>query len=203
MSAREKKLRGLIFVISGPSGSGKTTLRDNLFKDIELRKRLVKSVSLTTRKKRSGERSGRDYFFITKDEFSRRLKAKKILEWTRYLGYYYATPRDFVEKQLEAGKNIALCLDLKGALYINRLYPDNSVTIFILPPSLESLRKRIELRCSKTKKEEVGMRLKLAKKELRACARYDYSLVNENLTKAAKELKGIILKKLNNQTIAR
>ena len=203
MSARRRKLRGLIFVISGPSGSGKTTLRDNLFKDRELRKRLVKSVSLTTRKKRSGERSGRDYFFITKGEFSRRLKQKKILEWTRYLGYYYATPRDFVEKQLKAGKNIALCLDLKGVVYINRLYPKNSVSIFILPPSLLALRKRIEGRCSKTKKEEVGMRLKLAKKELRACARHDYSLVNRNLTKAARELKSIILKELNNQTNAR
>ena len=197
MSARRRKLRGLIFVISGPSGSGKTTLRDNLFKDRELRKRLVKSVSLTTRKKRSGERSGRDYLFITKDEFNRRLKQKKILEWTRYLGYYYATPRDFVEKQLKAGKNIALCLDLKGVVYINRLYPKNSVSIFILPPSLLALRKRIEGRCSKTKKEEIGERLKLAEKELRACAKYDYSLVNKNLTKATKELKDIVLKELD------
>jgi len=192
-----EKIKGLIFIISGPSGSGKTTLRDKLFEDKRLKSELVKSVSLTTRKKRSGEKSGRDYFFITKDEFSSRLKANKIFEWTRYLGYYYATARDFVEKQLKQGKNIILCLDLKGAFKIKKLYQNNSVSIFVLPPSLEALRSRIRKRCSRTRKKEIGERLKLARKELLASHRYDYVLINKNLTQATKELKAIILKEIS------
>ena len=197
MKPGTEKFKGLIFVISGPSGSGKTTLRDKLFEDKGLKDEFVKSVSLTTRKKRSGEKSGRDYFFITKDEFNSRLKANKILEWTRYLGYYYATARDFVEKQLKQGKNIILCLDLKGALTIKKLYQKNSVSIFILPPSLGALRRRIKGRCSRTRKKEIGERLKLARKELLASHRYDYSVANKNLTQATKELKAIILKELS------
>ncbi|MBU0709962.1 MAG: guanylate kinase, partial [Candidatus Omnitrophica bacterium] len=104
----------MIFVISGPSGSGKTTLRDKLLEDQELiREGLTKSVSLTTRPRREGERNRQDYSFITEKQFKLKLKGKKILEWTKYLGYHYATPRDFVEQQLKRGKSVILCLDLK------------------------------------------------------------------------------------------
>lgn len=188
------KNRKLIFVISGPSGSGKTTLLKELLKHKELKKRLIKSLSFTTRPQRQGEQNKRDYFFITKAEFKQRRQAKKILEWTRYLGYYYATPRDFLDKQLKKGKHIILCLDLKGALKIKRLYPKNTVTIFIMPPSLEALHNRIEGRCNKTKQEEIKQRLKLAREELLASRKYDYCLVNKNLSQAVKELQGIILK---------
>ncbi len=184
----------MIFVMSGPSGSGKTTLRDKLLKDREFSRHFVKSVSLTTRKRRSGERDKRDYIFINGPEFKKRLKQKKILEWTKYLGYYYATPRDFVDKQLEKRKNIILCLDLKGSLRIKRLYPGQCVTIFILPPSIKALQRRIEGRCNKTEKEEIRRRLESARQELTEAGRYDYCIVNKNLTQAAKELKGIILK---------
>lgn len=193
----QRKLKGRIFVIGGPSGSGKTTLRDKLFKDKELRGRVIKSVSLTTRKKRSAEINGRDYFFITRQEFLRLLKAKKILEWTRYLGYYYATQKDLIERELAEGRSVILCLDLKGASRIKRLYPKNSTTIFILPPSLAILRKRIELRCSRTKQEEIGERIKLARQELRSRWQYDFTLVNEDLAKAVRQLKVIVLKELN------
>ncbi len=185
---------GLIFVISGPSGSGKTTLRDKLLTDRDLRGQFVKSVSFTTRQKRSGERNRKDYLFITEGEFKKRLRAKKILEWTKYLGYYYATSKDFVDKQLANCKNIILCLDLKGALRIKRLYPNNSLTIFIVPPSIKSLRQRIEGRCNRTKKEEIQKRLRLAKKELSCAGKYDFTVVNKNLSQAVRELKGIILK---------
>ena len=198
MKTNRDKLKGLIFVISGPSGSGKTTLLEKLLKDKELGKRLIKSVSLTTRPKRSAERDKKDYFFITQGEFSRKLKSKKILEWTKYLGYYYATPKDLLENELKKGKHILLCLDLKGARSIKRLYPKNSVTVFVIPPSLQSLKKRIEGRCNKTKKEEIGKRLKLAREELSACGWYDYSLANKNLNRAVKKLKGIILKESGN-----
>lgn len=189
---RRKKI-GLIFVICGPSGSGKTTLRDRLLRSRELRKKFVKSISLTTRSKRSGERQGREYFFITHEEFRRKLKAGKILEWTRYLGYYYATPCEFFKSQIQKGENLLLCLDLKGTLALKRIYPKQAVTIFILPPSLEALRSRIEGRCSKTKKGEINQRLRLARRELLLSSRHDYSVVNINLAQAVKELKGIIL----------
>lgn len=190
----QSKNRGLIFVVSGPSGSGKTTLRDELLKDGVLRKRLEKSVSFTTRPKRSGERDGREYFFITREKFLRNLEAKKILEWTKYLGYYYATSKEFVERVLKRNKSILLCLDLKGAFKIKQLYPNNTVTIFIAPPSLAALRGRIEARCNRTGREEIAKRLKLARRELLAAPRYDYCVANKNLHRAAKELKEIILK---------
>lgn len=189
----------MIFVISGPSGSGKTTLRDKLLQDKELKSYFVKSISFTTRRKRSAEINKKDYIFINKPEFKKLLKLKKILEWTKYLGYYYATSRDFVDKQIARQESIILCLDLKGALKIKKLYPRNSVTIFILPPSIKELRQRIEGRCNKTKKEEIHKRLALAEKEVSCAGRYDYSVVNDNLARATEELKDIILKESVNK----
>ena len=188
---------GLLFVVSGPSGSGKTTLALNLLKQARLRGKVIKSISFTTRKKRSGERQNKDYFFISEPEFRRLLKAKKILEWTRYLGYYYGTPKDFIDRQLGQGKNILLCLDLKGAMLLKRYYPRQTVTIFVVPPSLKELRARIAGRCHQTVQEEVRRRLKLAKRELRCTKKYDYCLANKNFTQALKRLQGIVLKKID------
>jgi guanylate kinase len=188
--------KGKIVVISGPSGSGKTTLREELLQDEELGKRFVKSVSFTTRRKRSCERNNKDYIFISEPEFKKRLKAKKILEWTKYLGYYYATSKDFVDKQLARRKNIILCLDLKGALRIKKLYPRDSLTIFIAPPSIKALQHRIEGRCNKTREEEIQRRLELARQELSDASKHDYRVVNKNLAQAAEELKGIILNRV-------
>lgn len=192
-----KQVPGLIFVITGPSGSGKTTLLKNLLKVQGLKNRLSKSISFTTRPKRPGEKNKKDYFFISEREFKHKQKKEKILEWTRYLGYYYATPKDFIEQHLENGKNVILCLDLKGALKIKRLYPKNTITIFIMPPSLEALQERIKKRSHKVNKEEVRLRTILAKKELKAQGSYDYCVVNKDLGLAAKELKDIILNKIN------
>jgi len=185
---------GKILVISGPSGSGKTTLRDCLLKDKKVKSLFAKSVSFTTRRKRTGEINGRDYFFISDNEFNKKLRANKILEWTRYLGYYYATSRDFVSARLKKGENIILCLDLKGALKVKKLFPKNSVTIFIKPPSIKELKRRIEQRCTKTDKKEILKRLKLAKTEILSAPRYDYMVVNKNLKQACNKLQGIVLK---------
>jgi guanylate kinase len=185
----------MIFVLSGPSGSGKTTLRDLLLKDKALRKLFVKSISLTTRPMRPGEREGRDYFFINESTFNNLRKNKRILEWTKYLGYYYGTKKDLLEGSLDKGKNIVLCLDFKGARRIKTLYPQKAVTIFILPPSLEELRNRIEKRALGTKKQEISRRIMRAAKELKNMPEYDYALKNINLIQAVKKLKGIILKK--------
>lgn len=191
------KPKGLIFVISGPSGSGKTTLLKSLLKTPDLKHRLVKSISFTSRPKRSHEKDGKDYFFLNEKEFKQKLKAQKILEWTRYLGYYYATPKDFIERQLKKNKHVILCLDLKGTAKLKRLYPKNTVTIFVLPPSLKALRVRIRKRCLKTKKEEILQRIKLARQELLVSRRYDYRLRNQELNQAVRELKGIILKEIH------
>jgi guanylate kinase len=193
---RSRKLKGLIFIISGPSGSGKTTLVQKLFSNVKLRNKLVRSISLTTRPKRSGEKGKKDYFFVSAKQFAQEKKAKKILEWTKYLGYYYATPRDFLERQLERAKHVILCLDLRGAFALKRQYPNNAVTIFIIPPSLNALLDRITSRCNKTKEEEVRRRLKLAKEELLAAGKYDYCVVNEDFSQASKQLQGIILKEV-------
>ncbi len=193
---RERKPQGKIFVISGPSGSGKTTLLKRALLDKLLKHKLAKSVSVTTRAKRSGERQGRDYFFVRPEEFRRLNKAKKILEWTRYLGYHYGTKKDFLEEKLKKGRHLALCLDLRGALKLKKLYPKNAVTIFVEPPSINELRKRIEGRCSRTRQEEVEKRIKLAVGELGNSRHYDYIVKNKNLAKAETCLKGIILKEI-------
>jgi guanylate kinase len=190
--------KGLIFVISGPSGSGKTTLAQKLIQSKALKNKLIKSVSFTTRPKRQGERDNRDYFFISEREFQEKRKAKKILEWTKYLHYYYATPKEFVDRQLDQGKHILLCLDFKGALEVKRLYPQNTITIFVTPPSLVALQDRIRKRCRQTKKEEIKQRLKLARQELAVAKRYNYCVVNRDLQQAVKELQGIILQETQN-----
>jgi len=196
VSQNQIRKNGLIFVISGPSGSGKTTLLSGVLKVPGLRGKLARSISLTTRPKRSGERSGKDYFFISSKQFLELRKAKKILEWTRYLGYYYATPRVFIERQIKKGKNIALCLDLKGALRLKRFFPDNTVLIFVKPPSIKVLLERISRRCRHTEPQEIKGRIQLAKLEIGGSRAYDYRLVNKNFEKTVKELKGIILKEL-------
>ena len=188
--------KGLIFVLSGPSGSGKTTLANKLITDRRLRRSFAKSISYSTRPRRANEKEGRDYFFINERQFRERLKAKKILEWTRYLGYYYATPRDLVDRHLAKGRHLVLCLDIKGALRVKSLYPESAVTIFIRPPSIAVLRDRIKKRGCKTCDKEVKKRLMLAKKELMSAKIYDYSVTNDNLSHVVRKLKGIILNKI-------
>ncbi|MFH0912926.1 MAG: guanylate kinase [Candidatus Omnitrophota bacterium] len=187
---------GLVFILSGPSGSGKTTLLKGILRRKDLKNQLARSVSLTTRPKRSGERDGRDYFFISAEQFKEARKAKKILEWTRYLGYYYATPKALIDCKLKRAKNLILCLDLKGAFVLKRRYPCNVVTIFVMPPSLDTLLGRITRRCRSTRDEEVRQRLGLAQEEVRVAARYDYCVVNKNLSEATRQLKDIILKEI-------
>ena len=193
----QKKYKGLIFVVSGPSGSGKSTLLARLLRQKPIRQRLARAISFTTRPKRSGEKNGRDYFFISQKRFKLLQKAKKFIEWTRYLGYYYATPQDFIERQHKKSRHIILCLDLKGASEVRRIYPKNTITIFVLPPSLEALAERIKRRCHKTRKEEIQKRLRLAKQELLAGRRYNYCLVNKDLGEVTRQLKEIILNEIS------
>ena len=186
--------QGKIFVISGPSGSGKTTLLTSLIKEKKIAKLLVKSCSITTRPKRWKEREGKEYFFVKTPEFKHRLKTKKILEWTKYLGYYYGTPKGPLEKQLKSGRNVGLCLDLKGARGLKKLYPKNTVTIFVIPPSLQVLKERIQNRGRQINHQDVAQRMLLAGRELQAVNKFDYCLLNKNLSAALLELKSIFLR---------
>ncbi|MDI6758281.1 MAG: guanylate kinase [Candidatus Omnitrophota bacterium] len=193
---REQKRRGVIFAVSGPSGSGKTTLLKKILGNKKLGNKLIKSISFTTRPRRLRERKDKDYFFISEKEFKQRKAAGEIVEWTKYLDHYYGTPKEFLTRQLGQGKNIILCLDEKGVLSIERLYPKTTVTIFIVPPSISELRERIEARCNKTKKEEIKKRLKLANNELLFSRKYDYRIFNKDLGLAIKELQGIVLSEI-------
>jgi guanylate kinase len=183
---------GKIFVISGPSGSGKTTLARRLLADKKFAGKLARSVSFTTRPKRSGEKNKKDYYFVNEKEFKKQLRAKKILEWTRYLGYYYGTAKEFIDRQLRKARGVILCLDLKGAKIIKRLYPQSAVTIFVLPPSVVELSRRIRKRSSETKKEEIQKRIRLARREIAASRAYDYRIANQDLKIATRRLAAII-----------
>lgn len=188
-----KKRKALIFVISGTSGSGKTTLAKKILKQPQFRNKFVKPISFTTRPKRPGERQGRDYIFISTREFQRLFKAKKILEHTRYLGYDYGTSSNRMEQALNKGLHIILCLDMKGALFVKKKYPDRTITIFVKPPSLSIIKQRILGRWANTNRKELNQRLQLATRELGYAKHYDYCLINDNLNKAIKEIRNIIL----------
>ena len=144
-----------IFVVSGPSGSGKTTLVGKVLAHRSLKDLLKRSISFTTREKRTNEVDGLDYFFISKEDFEVLRKRKKILEWTTYLGYYYGTAKDYIEAQMGKSCGLMLCLDIKGAKQIKKIYSKQTVTIFVLPPSVEVLAERIKNRRKKTKESEV------------------------------------------------
>lgn len=183
-------------MVSGPSGSGKTTLARRVLESRALKGKLFRSVSFTTRLRRSGERNKKDYVFLSPAEFLKMRRAGKFLEWTRYLGQYYATSREFLDRQLARHRHIILCLDARGARSIRGQYPRESVTIFVLPPSRRELSGRIKNRCHKTRDEEVSRRLELAKDEMRLAGNYDYRLVNKKLPLAISRLRQIILKEI-------
>ncbi len=185
-----------LFVVSGPSGSGKTTLVNKVLTHRSLKDLLKKSVSFTTREKRSNEVEGLDYFFISKQDFEVLRKRKKILEWTSYLGYYYGTAKDYIEAQLGKSCGLIFCLDIKGAKQIKKIYPKQSVTIFILPPSIEVLSDRIKNRCQKTLETEILQRVKLASKEIAQKDKFDYTIINDDLDLATEQLKDIVIQEL-------
>jgi len=178
---------GCLFVISAPSGAGKSTLCKMLlerFPDIRF------SVSHTTRKPRSGETDGKDYYFITKDEFVKGTESGRWAEWAEVHGNFYGTSAEFLDKSLNAGNDILLDIDVQGTLQILRQYPE-SITIFILPPSIEILRDRLKSRSTDTP-EVIASRLSNAEKEMAQKDRYRHIIVNDSLPETAGELISII-----------
>ncbi|MBU4377291.1 MAG: guanylate kinase [Candidatus Omnitrophica bacterium] len=178
---------GKLFIISAPSGSGKTTLCELLKKKVP---RLARSVSVTTRPPRRGERNGRDYIFLTKKEFEKRKRSGGLLEWARNFGRYYGTPKERVLKLLKSGKDVILAIDVKGAMKVKRLYP-GGVFVFIVPPSLHELKKRLKRRGTDGAKE-IKKRIEIAQKEMSYLPMYNYAVTNESINKAVAKLEAII-----------
>ncbi len=182
------KEKGKLIVISGPSGAGKSTV---VFKAIEGREDICFSTSVTTRKPRPGEVDGREYFFVDLDRFREMVENDELLEHAEYVANSYGTPRAYVEEKLDAGLNVLLDIEVQGARQIHEKKPD-AVMIFIIPPSLEELERRLKGRGTDTERA-IEARLIRARQEYQEADFYDYIIINDDADKAAKELSAIIL----------
>ena len=175
--------KGKIIIISGPSGSGKTTLYKKL---LENHSSLVKSISVTTRPKRPGEIHGKDYIFVTPEKFLYKIKAGHFLEHQKVFGNYYGTPSKSVKDLLKSGKNVLLCIDVKGANVVIKKF-SNAKRIFIKTPTLSELKKRLLKRASENA-ISADIRLKTARDELKESKKYDHIIINDDLNSAFQKL---------------
>jgi guanylate kinase len=180
---------GNLFIISAPSGAGKTTLCKAVLDRIP---NMLYSVSYTTRKPRKGEQNGIDYYFITEDDFKNRIKNGKWAEWAEVYGNYYGTSSEFIDKGLAAGSDILLDIDFQGTLQILDQYHD-SVTIFIMPPSLDILKLRLKSRETDSK-HVISRRIEVANKEMENKDFYRHVIINDKLSVAVADLISVIEK---------
>ena len=182
--------KGLLIVISGPSGVGKGTVLKEVVKDPELN--IGYSISMTTREKRPGEENGVNYYFVTRDEFHKAVENGELLEWTEFVGNCYGTPVKEVERLRNEGKNVLLEIEQDGCSQVRKKVPD-TLSIFIIPPSMKELERRIRSR--KTEPEEiVQQRLAKAAKEMNNLKDYKYVVCNEDVKLAADIIRVIILR---------
>lgn len=178
---------GFLLIISAPSGTGKSTVCRKL---LERDRTLRYSVSCSTRAPRPGEVDGKHYHFLTLEEFKKRIRSGEFLEWAVVHGNYYGTPKRFIERESESGRVVVLDVDVQGAASIKKR-AKHVVTVFLLPPSWESLKER--LRARKDARESVETRLANARKELTHAEDYDYLVVNDSLATAVKQVESIIV----------
>ena len=183
---------GKVFVITGPSGVGKGTLIELLLERVP---QLELSVSATTREPRSGEEDGRDYHFLTPDEFDQRVEAGDFLEHATYSGNRYGTLRQEVERRLSEGRSVVLEIEVQGARQVRVAMPE-AVLIFIAPPDPAALRQRLEGRGTDSQ-EAIERRLRTAEIELEAQAEFAHVIVNDDVQKAAAELEGLVREQLS------
>ena len=179
--------KGIIIVVSGFSGAGKGTLMKELTKKYD---NYALSVSATTRNPRPGEVNGREYFFVTNEEFEKLINENGLIEHAGYVDHYYGTPRKFVEDKLSQGIDVILEIEIQGALQIKEQYPD-AVLLFVMPPSVAELEKRLRGRGTETE-EIILQRLKRAKEESVGIEKYDYLVINDDLEKCTERLHSII-----------
>lgn len=178
---------GLLIVVSGPSGAGKDTLCNKVIEDSD---NIWLSVSMTSRNPRGNEKEGKNYFFVTKEEFEQKIKDGKLLEYTNYNGNYYGTPKDKLEDYLNRGIDVILVLDINGAINIKKLVP-SALFIFIMPPDMETLKKRLIARKTESK-EKVIARFTEAYNEINSYNKYNYVVVNDKIENAVSKVKAII-----------
>lgn len=186
MAAKHK-----ILIFSAPSGSGKTTIVNRLLSEGILDAEF--SVSATSRAPRKGETHGKEYYFLSPEEFRRRIEMEEFLEWEQvYADTYYGTPRSELTRIWENGRVVVLDVDVVGGLNIKRMYPEESLAIFIMPPSIEELRARLEGRGTETP-DKVDMRIAKAEREISFSKDFDVIIVNDDLEKAVEEARRIVL----------
>lgn len=185
---QERKNRGILFIVSAPSGTGKTTLCKKLVSSLP---NLKFSVSYTTRHPRPGEVNNRDYMFISRNEFMSMVDKKEFIEWAEIHRELYGTSKKRLEELIDSGIDVILDIDTQGAMQLKKRYGEGTY-IFVLPPSIEVLRERLEKRMTDSK-EEIEKRLRMAAVEIKSYHKYDYVIINNTLEDALKELGAIII----------
>jgi guanylate kinase len=184
--------QALLLVISSPSGTGKTTIAEKL---LSRHPEFIKSISFTTRDKRKGEKEGKDYSFLSREAFLKKIKKGELIEWAEVYESYYGTPQKIVRKALKEKKVLLMVIDVRGGLEIKRKYPQ-SVLVFVLPPSFTELKRRMRKRGAEVKNLQ-DLRLNAALKEIRFLPNYDYVVVNNDLNQTVNLIESIILTQLH------
>ncbi len=179
--------KGNLIVLSGPSGCGKSTISQELMKD---NKNIIESVSMTTRNIRQGEVDGKDYYFLSKEEFEKNIQDGKLLEYALYSDNYYGTPKDNVTQKINQGLDVILVIEIQGALQVKEKFKE-AIFIFILPPSIKELKKRLDNRKTETN-EQLFKRFQAMYKEINEVKKYNYVVINDNLEDAVNNAKSII-----------
>jgi len=190
--------KGMLLVISGPSGVGKDTVFSVLQKRLgKTGIKLWRSVSVTTREPREGEIDGVHYSFVTREDFGKLIDDGMLLEYAEYAGNFYGTPAAPIDEHLSVGDTVVLAIETKGAMNVRQARPD-AVLVFMMPPSLADLRKRLNSRGSENE-EQIEKRMEICQRECDESSEYDYIVVNREVEKTAEEIEKVILKNLKNR----
>lgn len=188
MKGKQMEKKGILTVVSGFSGSGKGTIMKQLIE--EHPDTYALSISATTRAPRTGERHGKEYFFVSAEEFEQMIQEGELIEYAQYVNHYYGTPKDYVQKQLEQGKDVILEIEIQGALKVKEAYPD-TLLLFVSPPSAKELKDRLVGRGTE-EESVIDMRLSRAWQEAQGVENYDYFVINDDLSECVQQVHSII-----------
>ena len=180
--------QGILVVVSGFSGAGKGTLMKELLRRYD---NYALSISATTRKPREGEENGREYFFLSEEEFKKLRDEHKLIEYAKYVNHYYGTPKEYVEEKMAQGKDVILEIEIQGAAKVREKMPE-AVSLFLVPPSFEELSRRLHGRGTDSE-EKIQQRLETARREAKEIVNYDYIVVNDTVDRAVGEILAILI----------